>query len=180
MKVLFIFLISIFFIGCSSKVATYILQPSNITPIANSKVQIGVKKVKLPNYLDNEKILVKEGVKVEELDAKFVDTPSSILTHNAITTLKRVLNNPNVFLYPWDVKNKKGYIVEIKIENFIYQNGNTILSGSYYIKMSNGKIIAENNFFYKKLSKKEPQAIVENLSYLFNKLILEIAQKIAK
>jgi len=180
MRYILVLLISLAFVGCSTKQSRYIL-PEPYTPVIHTtKVQVGVKKVKVPSYLNNDKIVVKNGLKVEELEANFASSPDKLFTHQAIATLKKALNDPNVFLYPWDVKSKKGYIVDIVLDNFIYSDGEVTLSGSYFIKMANGATVSSKNFSYKASSTKDPNDIIENLGSLFNKVVLEIAQKIAR
>ena len=178
MRLIYIFIV-LFLVGCSSK-SSYIFPTASTYKVANTKVQIGVKKVELPSYVDRDKILIKEGSKVTESDANFVDLPSELLTNRVITILKESLNNPNVLLYPWDVKSKKGYIVEIHLDKFMYDSGYAVVEGSYYIKRADGSLVESKNFRVTKPTKKEPQSIVKALSELFDSVVLEIAKKIAK
>ena len=180
MRYLLIALSALFLVGCSSKSSSFLIPTSNVATIKTLNTQIGVVKVKIPSYLNSDKILIKDGLQIKELNANFATSPDKLLTQNAITTLKRALNNPNVFLYPWDVKSKKGYIVEIVLDDFIYSNGNAILSGSYFIKMANGGVLSSKNFNLSKPTKRQTQEIVQNLGELFNDIVLEIAQKIAR
>jgi len=178
----YILLLFIVLLGsaCSTKKVAYTLQTSQITPIRTIHTQIGVKKITLPEYLNSNKILVKEGNLIKELDANFIAYPDELFTQKTIVALKQKLNNPNVFLYPWDVKKKKGFIVEIIIDNYLYSNGYVYLEGSYFIKRANGKRIIAKNFSLKKESTPEAESIVASLDELFSSLIDEIAQKIAR
>jgi uncharacterized lipoprotein YmbA len=180
MRYLFLSLLVIFFSACSTKKVAYTLTTKRVTPLKTIHTQIGVKKVTLPEYLNSNKILVKEGNKVKELDANLIAYPDSLFTQKTIELLKKRLNNPNVFLYPWDVKKKKGFIVDIVIDDYLYSNGFVHLKGSYHIKKANGKVIAAKNFFLKKESLNTPESIIKTLNELFVKLIDEIAQKIAR
>jgi len=179
MKTLLFIIVAIFLSACSTK-SSYLLPTSNVLHIKTVKTQIGVKEVEVPDYLDGDKILVKDGAKIEEIGSNFAAPPSKLLTQNVIKILKKSLNNPYVFLYPWDVKNKKGLIVDIKLDNFLYDSRYCIVEGTYYIKNANGTIKFAKNFKYQELADKNPNNIIMTLSALFDKVALEIAQKIAK
>ncbi len=180
MKKLLLITLTLFFVGCSSKQSMYLLPEVTIPTLTNKTFQIGVTKVTLPSYLDSDKILIKDGLKLEELNANFATTPDKLFTNRAITELKKLLNDPNVFLYPWDVDSKKGYIIEIVLDDFIYSNGEVKLSGSYFIKSATGLVISSSNFTYEKPANKNPDEIMRSLGVLFDKVVLEIAQKIAR
>ena len=180
MKYLLIALSALFLLGCSSKNSSFLIPTPNVSVVKTVNSQIGVVKVKVPSYLNSDKILVKDGLQVKEINANFASSPDKLFTQNAIITLKKALNNPNVFLYPWDVKSKKGYIVEIVLDDFIYSNGKVLLSGSYFIKEANGRVLSSKNFAKSKVTSDNAQEIVKNLGELFNNIVLEIAQKIAR
>ncbi len=179
MRLVYTILISIFLVGCSQK-SSYLLPTTNYNTIATTHTQIGVKKVETPSYLDSNSILVKEGSKVEEIGSNFLAPPSELLTNRAIRILKSSLNNPNVFLYPWDIKSKKGYIVKLHLDKFMYENSYAVVEGSYYITKANGNIVASKNFKKQIATSKDAKSIVNNLSKLFDSVVIEIAQKIAK
>jgi len=173
-------IILLFFLaGCSQK-GGYLLPTSHYATITTTYTQIGVKEVEIPSYLDSDKILVKEGVEVKEIGSNFLAPPNELLTTRAIRVLKTTLNNPNVLLYPWDIKSKKGYIVEIKLDKFMYDSGYAVVEGSYYIKRADGSLVVSKNFTKKIPTPKDAKSIVDNLSKLFDSVIIEIAQKIAK
>ena len=173
-----IILLSLFIIGCSPK-NSYIIPTGITNSISKKNIQIGIKKVQVPEYLLSDKILIKKGNKLKELDASFATSIDSLLTSNAIKELKVLLNDPNVVLYPWEAKSKRGYIVEIIVDDYIYYNGSVHLSGSYYIKDAKGNLISSKNFNLTNPSKEDADAIVETLGILFDRLIKEIAQTIA-
>ncbi len=178
MRFIYILTIAAMLAGCSSKNSGFVLSKSGIPQIASSKVQIGVQKVEVPDYLNSDKILIKEGLEVKELNAQFAQTPAKLFTAQAISVLKKSLNNPNVFLYPWDVDKKRGYIIKIDIDDFLYQNGKVVLSGSYYIKSADGIAVKSSNFNLSKTAGKDSYEIIEKLSELYNNLLLEIAKNI--
>ena len=180
MRYIFIILLTLFFSACSTKESSFILPTTNVVTLKSIKTQIGVKKINVPDYLNSDKILVKNGSKLESIDANFASSADSLFTQKAIVTLKKALNNPNVFLYPWEVSKKKGYIVEINIDDYLYSNGMVNLNGTYYIKNANGQVISAKNFAYSKPANKDANSIVNALNELFNNLIIEIAQKIAR
>lgn len=180
MRFIYLFFIALFLAGCSAVVPKHLLLPSQTIHIATANTQIGVKEVTVPTYLSSNKIAIQEGTLLKSLGAKFASDPAELLTKNAIATLKQALNDPYVFLYPWDIREQKGYIVTINLDNFIYKNGLVYLEGSYLIAKANGKTTYARNFLYKRASKEQSSAIVKSLSTLFHQVVIEIAQKIAK
>ena len=180
MKRLLLITVALFIVGCSSKQSRYLLPQEPTATLTTTSTQIGVTKVKLPSYLNSDKILIKDGLKLEELNANFATSPDKLFTNRAIVKFKKLLNDPNVFLYPWDVDSKKGYIVTIVLDDFIYSNNSVTLSGSYFIKSATGKSMQSANFSYEKLSNKNADEIMRSLGELFDKVVLEIAQKIAR
>jgi len=180
MRYIILLITAFVLIGCSGKQSRYLLPKPEVATLKTLKTQVGVVKVEVPSYLNSDKILVKDGLKVEELNANFATSPDKLFTQQAIQTLKKALNNPNVFLYPWDVKSKKGYIVKIVLDDFIYSKGEVALNGSYFIKTASGAVVSSKNFHHKAPSNKDAGEIMESLGKLFNTVVLEIAQKIAK
>ena len=171
-----LFLLIFFLVGCSTK--NYIL-PSTTTPLIKHKsVQIGVKEVEVPEYLLDNKFIIEDGVEAKELNVVFVESLDRLLTKKTIDILKESLNNPNVFLYPWEVKEKKGYIISIKIDDFKYSNGKAILKGSYKIYNVLTKKEYIKNFRLTKTSKATKKDLVMSLNGLYKKVVLDIAQKI--
>jgi uncharacterized lipoprotein YmbA len=168
------------FLGCSNQ--TYLLpQPHQRTFVGKVYEQIGVKQVKLPEYLmDNKFLIQKDGVEAKEVEVNFVESLDSILTKRTIEMLKSSLDNPKVFLYPWEVKRKRGYIVGIEIENYIYRDGKIVLEGSYEIKDTIAKMRYTTDFRLSKPSSKDKKELIKNLNELYSKVVLEIAEKIAK
>ena len=179
MRILLTLFLIFIYSGCTQK-NSYLLPTTNYTKITTTNVQIGVKKVETPSYLDSDKILIKDGAKVKEVGSTFVAPPSELLTNKVIRILKNSLNNPNVLLYPWDIKSKKGYIVEIKLDKFMYDSGYAVVEGSYYIKRANNELVVSKNFSKKVATSKDVESIVDSLSKLFDSVVIEIAQKIAK
>jgi uncharacterized lipoprotein YmbA len=175
-----IFLFLIIFAGCSSKNSGYILPSTSSVNVARITTQIGVEKVELPEYLNSGKILLKSGLKVSEIDSNFIAPPSELLTSKTINILKSSLNNPNVLLYPWDIKSQKGYIVKIKLDKFLYDSSSVVVAGSYYIKSANKELISSKNFTKIATCSKDVKSIVTTLSELFDTVVVEIAQKIAR
>ncbi len=179
MKRLF-FLVTIFLAACSTTKTIFIL-PQDSSFIATSKKTIALKKISLPSYLDSETILVEVGNKVISLNAKFIAPPSELFTQKTISFFKRSLNDPNVYLYPWEAQEKRGILINIKIDNAIFKDNMVILSGTYYLSnLANDKKIYEKNFTLHKKSAQNAQAIVANLNDLYNNLLREIAFKIAR
>ncbi len=176
------YLFSIFFIlvGCSSRGVEYVMPTPQMRDHGVYSSKIGVAEVKIPHYLNSDKILVQKGTELYTIDAHFATIPSKLLTQNAIVALKRSLNTADVFLYPWDFQSKKGVIVTITLDNFIYKDGYAIVAGSYYIKNTKGTMLLERNFRYKKACNANSKDIVVTLSNLFNRVLEDVAANIAR
>jgi uncharacterized lipoprotein YmbA len=180
MRIIYLLLSLVFIIGCSSRSSEYLLPKSRVATIGSVGYPVGLKEVEVPEYLNSDKIVYQKGVKLYKVDANFATTPSKLLTHNAIVTLKSALDTPNVQLYPWDFKSTRGVIVTIKLDDFIYKDGLVVVRGSYYIKNVKGKLLSEKNFDLHESSSEDVESVVENLSKLFNKVVLKVAEKIAR
>ncbi len=178
----FVFIIALTFIlsGCVAKSSKFVFPSQPVNALAQTNVQIGVKEIEIPNYLNSDKIIVKNGAQIKQIDAKFADVPNKMLTQKAIEGFKSALNDPNVFIYPWDIKSKKGYIVEIKLDKFLYENQEAVIAGSYYLKNASGTTIVAKNFRKSMPCAKDANSIVTKLSTLFSNLVVEIAEKIAR
>lgn len=180
MRVIYIFLSLFILAGCSSRSSEYLLPTADVGIVGSAKYPVGLKEVEVPEYLNSDKILFQKGAKLYKVDANFATTPSKLLTLNAIVALKKSLNTPNVQLYPWDFKNSRGVIVTIKLDDFIFKDGFVHVRGSYYIKSATGKLLSEKNFDLQKHSSEDVGSVVGNLSKLFNQVVVEVAQKIAR
>ncbi len=180
MKLFYLLLTLFIFAGCSSRGVEYVMPAPHVVSIGHFNSILGVAEVKVPSYLNSDKILVQKGSRLYKIDANFASTPSKMLTQNAIVALKRSLNTPDVFLYPWEFKTAKGLVVIINLDDFVYRDGKAVVAGSYYIKRAQGGIVAEQNFRYSQACNEKSQEIVETLSILFNRVLEDIARKIAR
>ena len=180
MRIFYLVIVLFILVGCSSRGVEYVMPIPHIGYVGDFNSKIGVAEVKIPQYLNSDKILVQKGTELYKIDARFAAPPSKLLTQNAIMVLKKSLNTPNVFLYPWDFKSKKGVLVTISLDSFIYKDGYAIVSGSYYIKRVKGVMIVERNFRYKRACKADSKDIVVTLSDLFNRVLEDVAKNIAR
>ena len=180
MKLFYLLLMLFIFAACSSRGVEYVMPTPHVAPIGHFNSMLGVAEVKVPPYLNSDKILVQKGSRLYKIDANFASTPSKMLTQNAIVALKRSLSTPNVFLYPWEFKTTKGLVVIINLDDFVYRDGYAVVAGSYYIKRAQGGIVAEQNFRYSQACNEKSEEIVETLSDLFNRVLKEVARKIAR
>jgi len=173
-------LLTLFFAACSSKNATYLVPSAPTKAISITSTQIGVKKVEVPDYLLGDKIMVKDGIKLTPLDANFASSIDGLLTDNAIKSLKTSLADPNVFLYPWDVKSKKGVIIKIVIDDYLFYEGAVHLKGSYFVSSAKGALLKSKNFVVEANAQKDANSIVMALGKVFDSLMQEIAQVIPR
>ncbi len=180
MRVFYLIVLLFVFVGCSSKNVEYIIPTPHVANAGEFHSVLGVAEVKVPEYLNSDKILVEKGTKLYKIDAHFASIPSKMLTQNTIEALKRSLHTPNVFLYPWEFKATKGYILRIYLDEFIYKDGSAVISGSYFIKKMHGNVVDERNFRYAQVCGESSEEIVKTLSILFGRVLEDISRKIAR
>ncbi|NPA28257.1 MAG: hypothetical protein GXN91_04375, partial [Epsilonproteobacteria bacterium] len=126
----------------------------------------------------NKIVVVEDEVKAKELEVVFVESIDSLLTKRTIEGLKRALDNKRVFLYPWDVKKKKGVIVEVRVDDFLYEDGEAILKGSFIIEDVDKKREKRGDFIYKRAVLLDESSLVKAFDELYKRVIIQIAKTI--
>ena len=122
-------------VGCGSK--HYYTLGDNIQVHSTKQYHepIDVLNVVVPKYLEEFK-LVRQTTpyNIEIIDNAHWLTPmQERLTSILIEYLQESMNNPNVYLYPWESKGKSKKRVALRIQKFIAFNKKVILKAKYKI-----------------------------------------------
>ncbi len=180
MKTLLILITLFFSFGCSIKSKSYYLLEGSkkIVQVHKLHSTIGIKKITLPRYFNQNSLAVKEGSnKIVFLDsANWISDMDEQLTSVLIEYLKRYFNSTDIYLYPWESKKRISTIIDLHIDNFIYENGSVVLEASWEIR----KAARAKQRFFKTLvkSKKYPDNIVKAMDEAFGKLEKEVARSL--
>jgi len=158
-----ILIVLIFFAGCANK--EYIFIPTNAKCTQKTDIKIGINKVKLPYYMNDLEIMQLKNTQLIPTNRYLSKNPTEII----VTKLSNRLCDPNVFIYPWGEKPK--YKVDIKIDDFYFQDNSIYLNARIYIN---------NKFFKINISKKcnnEYNCINKGFDIIINKIIKGIKWK---
>ena len=125
------------FNACASKEYYTFGDISQINHIQSCHQTIAIDKVKVPKYLtDNAIVKQVSPYKVIRIkNANWLTPMQKRLTNVLINYLQKSLNNPNIYLYPWESRKKDtDKRVSVKIQRFIAYNNRVRLEASYQIK----------------------------------------------
>jgi uncharacterized lipoprotein YmbA len=137
MKQLLITLLLFILTACSSKEYYTFGDTSQLNNIESCQQTIAIDKVNVPKYLkDNAIVKQVSPYKVIRIkSANWLTPMQKRLTNVLINYLQKSLNNPNIYLYPWETKKRDtDKRVSLKIQRFIAYNNQVILDASYQIK----------------------------------------------
>jgi len=137
MKKLLLIPLLLIFTACSSKEYYTFGDTSEINQIESCHQTIAIEKVKVPKYLkDNAIVKQVSPYKVIRIkDANWLTPMQKRLTNVLINYLQKSLNNPNIYLYPWESQKKDtDKKISVKIQRFITYNNQVILDATYQIK----------------------------------------------
>ncbi len=167
--------------GCGGSTKQYILSTDSliIGHKAHTRMQIGVDKIAVPGYLDENKIAVeKNPEEISYLDDVWAVPTSKALTDTLIHTLQKKFSNPNIYLYPWGTEKESGRRIKVTINKFIYSGTNVVLETSYFIEHIGGS--GKHSYLYSTAvaSKNDTTSIVHAMDLAFARLINQISNKI--
>jgi len=187
MKNAIFIVLSFAILGCTGSSKQYMLSVDNssLQRITKKSTQIGVDKVSVPGYMEENRIAIREsaGAITYSSDIWAVPTAKALtqtaLTRTLIRTLQKKFSNPNVYLYPWDIERENGIRVKLTINSFIYSNGIVDLEATYFTKRIGSKGKRSHMYSTQVPSSSGTEAIVKAMSIAFGRLSADIAQKIA-
>jgi len=136
MKQLLLIPLLLLFTACASKEYYTFGDTSKINHIESCQQTIAIDKIKVPKYLkDNAIVKQISPYKVIRIkNTNWLTPMQKRLTNVLINYLQKSLNNPNIYLYPWESRKKDtDKIISVKIQRFIAYNNLVILDASYQI-----------------------------------------------
>jgi uncharacterized lipoprotein YmbA len=181
--IFFTALLLLFFTGCSSKeYYTFGDNVQNIPISHNCTKTIAIEKIKIPKYLTDTSIVYQlSPYRVIRLkNANWLTPMKKRLTNVLIDYLQKSLNNPNIYLYPWESKKDTDIKVSIKIKRFIAYKDEVILEARYQIKNLKTQENQTKLFHTNIPSSHHTEDIMESMEKAYFKLIEEIKKDIIK
>jgi cholesterol transport system auxiliary component len=169
--------------GCVSS-NYYVLStaPQPATTYTHSNGTIGIEKVIVPKYLFEREIAVaKFSSQVTFLGgASWAEDMDEGLTQRLISFLQKKFNQPEVYSYPWGVKEQPHKKVKVQISRFIAQGDRVYLDASIRLEnMKTGKHKAKL-FSTSVASGKSASSIVSAMDRVFDQLEEEVALELRK
>jgi len=173
-------IIAIFAFSCSIKSKSYYMLEGTKKIVQTHKLpySIGIKKITLPRYFNQNTLAIKEGEnRVVFIDnATWISDMDEQLTSVLIDFLKRYFNTTNIYLYPWEGGKKIKKIVNLKINSFIYDGQYVNLDATWEII---GKTNPQAKFFKTRIeSKNSPDDIIKAMNKAFGELQIQIARSL--
>jgi len=175
---IFIFLI----MGCSSKRYYTLGDTSDIEAKKTYTKIIAIEKVGIPKYLKDSTIARQISPYQVELikDANWLMPMQKHLTNVLISYLQKSLNNPNIYLYPWESTKETDKKISLKIKRFIAYNNEVILDASYQIKDLKSKANTTKLFSTKVETANDIESIMKAMERAYFKLSDNIKNEITK
>jgi len=171
------------FAGCSKK--EYYTFGDNINGISSAYTStkiIAIEKVKVPKYLTDTSIVYQVSpYRVVRLKkANWLTPMKKRLTNVLIDYLQKSLNNPNIYLYPWESKKKTDIKVSVRIKRFIAYQDKVILEARYQIKNVKTQENQTKLFNTSIPSSHDTEEIMKSMEKAYFKLIETIKRDIIK
>ena len=168
--------------GCSTKSYYTLGDTSDIQATQTYTQKILVEKVEIPKYLnDNNLVRQISPYQVELIDkANWLTPMQKRLTNVLISYLQQSLNNPNVYLYPWDMDKESRKKVSLQIKRFIAYKEHVILEANYKIYDLKSKTYITKLFNTKVKTKESTQSMMKSMEEAYFELMEEIKNEIIK
>lgn len=175
-------LIAISLLGCSSKQYYTLGNTSNMHSEEIYTKIIAVEKVGIPKYLKDNAIVKQISPYQVELmqDANWLIPMQKHLTNVLISYLQKSLNNPNVYLFPWESDKKTEKKVSVKIKRFIAYNNSVILDASYQITNLKSKTNTTKLFNTSVQANDDIESMMESMEKAYFELTENIKNEITK
>jgi len=143
---------------------------------------IAVEKVDIPKYLkDNSLVRQVTPYQVELVKkANWLTPMQKRLTNVLISYLQKSLDNPNIYLYPWESGKHIDKRVSLNVTRFIAYKNDVILEASYKIKEKSQR---NNTKLFKtsiKIENKTLDAMIEAMEKAYFQLANEIRKELIK
>lgn len=168
-------------LGCTATHKQYLLSidKESVSVAHHKSIQIGVDKVIVPGYMEENLIATKKGdAQIIYRKGVWAVPASKALTDTLIQSFQIKFSNPDVYLFPWETDSESGIRIKVIVGQFIYSDGYVELRATYCIydiKNSNKK----SYMYVSKLeSGEETLEIVRAMNRLFGGLADEIGNKL--
>lgn len=177
-----LFLLILFIGGCSSKEYYTLGDTSEITSEETCEQTIAIEKVDIPKYLKDNAIVrqVSPYQVIRLKNANWLTPMQKRLTNVLINYLQKSLNNPNIYLYPWESKKETHKRVSVQIKRFITYQNEVILEASYQINDLKLKSHKTKLFRTKVATNEQTEVMMESMEKAYFKLIEKIKNDIIK
>ena len=183
MRILFLIPLFVLLInGCSSKEYYTLGDTSTIKATENYTQTIAVEKVDIPKYLKDNAIVrqVSPYQVIRLKNANWLTPMQKRLTNVLINYLQKSLNNPDIYLYPWESKKETQKKISLQIKRFISYKNSVILEASYKITDLKTKAHKTKLFSTKVATTEEVEKMMESMEKAYFKLITEIKKDVIK
>lgn len=178
--------ISLFFLllltGCGSKFYYTLGDTSHIESTHTYTQSIAVQKVDIPKYLKDNN-LVRQVTPYQIIlikDSNWLTPMQQRLTNVLINYLQKSLNNPNVYLYPWEKEKDTRKKISLTIKRFIAYKNEVILEANYKIYDFSSKKYKTKLFTTKVKTLENTDAIMKSMEKAYFQLIEEIKNELLK
>lgn len=102
------------------------------------------------------------------------------LTNILISYLQQSLNNPNVYLYPWDIEKDSNKKISLKIKRFIAYNKEVILEANYKIYDLQSNTYTTRLFSTKVTTNNTIEGMMASMERAYFQLMEEIKNELTK
>ncbi len=171
-------------VGCGATSSYFVIAQPTTTPKHHTKSlpTIGVEKISLPEYLQQNKIAIQ--LSATQLSYKEGDTwagdMESSLTNKLISTIQKSFDHPYVYAYPWNLSKQAGVKVKVTISRFIAYGSSVYLDANWEIYNLQTKKSSSRLFSIQVATLKDTPSIVASMSRAFERLSIVIVDEIAK
>lgn len=177
MKKLTLILLTLLFTACGSK--KFYTLGDNLNPKVKAAYQqsIDVVKVSVPKYLQEHKVVRQVSPYQIELvkNAHWLTPMEKKLTQVLIDYLQHSLNNPKVYLYPWQGGNEIDKRVEVDIKRFIASDNEVYLKANYKITTLSNNSSKIKNFETSLKTTKEIEEMMKSMERAYLSLLDDIS-----
>ncbi len=174
--------LTLLFIGCGASSSYFVLAtPSTIkTYHTNALPTIGVDKISLPEYLQQNKIAIQlSPTQISYKSDIWAGDMETLLTKDLIATIQKSFNNPYVYAYPWNLSKQAGMRVKVSISRFIAYKDTIYLDANWEIYNIKTQQSFSKLFSTTVPTKPDTASVVANMSKAFAKLSTTVTQQIA-
>ena len=179
---LFALPVSLLLTNCGAKRYYTLGDTSHVQSTENYQKTITVEKIEIPKYLKDTAIVKQVSPYQVELieDANWLNPMQKHLTNVLISYLQKSLNDPNVYLYPWENSSKQSKRISLKIKKFIAYEERVTLEARYQIYEASTKQERTKLFSTQVPTQESTESIMKSMEKAYFQLAEEIKREILK